>query len=77
MTKKIQKSRINICFVFCILVFAPSVYIELQEVAPFLGKGIWVPYTFSSYDKKIKKPTVNICFVICVIVFAPYLYIEL
>ena len=27
--KKFQKSSINICFVVCILVFAPYVYIEL------------------------------------------------
>ena len=39
MTKKIQKSPINICFVVSNLVFAPYVYFELQEGAQILAMG--------------------------------------
>ena len=83
---KFQKSMINICFVACILVFAPYVYIalpvgssgkELQEGAPFLSNGIWAPYIFRSYDKKYQKSPIDICFVVSNLVFAPYKYIEL
>ena len=54
-----------------------SVSQSLQEGAPFLGNGIWAPYTFRSYDKKVQKSPINICFVVCILIFAPYVYIEL
>ena len=81
-----KKSTISNCFVACILVFAPYVYIELplgssgrelQEGAPFLSNGIWATYTLRSYDKKFQKSPPNICFVVSNLVFAPYVYIEL
>ena len=121
---------INICFVACILVFAPYVYIELpeggsifeqwdlvslhiqelwqkisevsdqyllrcphfstcspcmywapcrelQERAPNFGNGIWMSYTFRSFDQKFQKSPINICFVVSNLLFAPYIYIEL
>ena len=78
--QKCQKSPINICFVICILVFAPYVHIELplgssRSELHFLGYVIWAPYTFRSYDKKFQKSAINICFVDCDSVVAPYVYI--
>ena len=81
MTKKYEKSTINICSVVYILDFPPCIYWassrELQRRASILGNGIWSPYPFSSYDKKIQIYMFNICFLICILVFAPCVYIEI
>ena len=68
---------INICFVVCILLFAPYVYIKLPLGSFILGNGMLASYIFRSYDKKFQKSTINICFVAWILVFAPYVYIEL
>ena len=83
--RQFQKSKIDIYFFVCILVFA-CIYIQLplastrwklQEGALFLGKGILGPYIFMCSDKKFQKSTTNICFVVCILVFAPQVFIEL
>ena len=81
--KKIEKYLINICFVICILVFAPFDWDfsrEHQEGAPFLGNEIWAPCTFRTqelWQKLFQKSRINICLVFCILVFAPSVYIEL
>ena len=64
---------ISICFVVCILVFAPFVYIELPILSSLRELHFWA----MNYDTKIQKSRINICFAVCIFVFAPHLDIEL
>ena len=78
--KKFQKSRINICFVVCIIVFTPYLDIKLPLRSSGRELHFWAirtPCTFRNYDKKFQKSRINICFVVCILIFAPYLDIKL
>ena len=80
--KKFQKSTTNICFVACILVFAPYVYIELlvgssRRELHFWAMGSGLLIHSGAFTKKIPRSTINICPVASILVIAPYVYIEL
>ena len=73
---------LNSCFVVCILVFAPQIYIELPLGSSRRELHLWtLEYcllTYSrSYDKKFQKSKINSYIVVFILVFAPQLYIEL
>ena len=82
--KKIQNYMFNICFLVCILVFAPCVYIDIPLWRSRSELNFWAIvfgfltyYIFRSYDKKFEKFMINISFVVCILVFVPFVYIEL
>ena len=78
------RTMFDICFLICILVFAPCVYIEIPLWSTRSELHFWAIvfgfltyYIFRSYDKKFEKFMINISFVVCILVFAPFVYIEL
>ena len=80
--KIFQKSTTNICFVACVLVFAPYVYIELlvgssRRELHFWAMGSGLLIHSGAFTKKIPRSTINICPVASILVIAPYVYIEL
>ena len=80
--KTFPKSTIIICFVVCILVFAPYLYIELlvgstRRELHFWAMGSGLLIHSGAFTKKIPRFTINICSVASILVIAPYVNIEL